>query len=72
MVPALGFWGWVKILFYMAPQIIDLVSRIVVLGENGIDWLATRKNINIYKDAVDKAQQTGDTSDVEAIFKPRH
>lgn len=67
----LGFWGWVVLILRLLPDLISLVKRSIVWVDGKVDVASTRAKLAALAAATDKAQQTGDTSDVEAIFNPR-
>lgn len=68
---SLGFWGILKLLFQLLPEIIALIKAAVVWVDGKVDAEATKAKMKRLSAAIDRAQETGDTSDVEAIFNPK-
>jgi hypothetical protein len=67
----LTFWGVVKLVFTLLPDIISFIKKAVVFVNGQVDLAATKAKAATMLSAIGKAMETGDTSDVEAIFNPR-
>jgi hypothetical protein len=66
----LGFWGVLKLVFTLMPEIISIVKTLIVWGESGVDWIATKDRARKWSAAAKKARETGDTSGLEQMFNP--
>lgn len=67
----LSFWAVVKLLLSLLPELISIVKSVIVWVNGRIDLAETKKKMQAMSAAISKAQETGDTSDVEAIFNPK-
>lgn len=63
-------WATVKTILALLPEIISLVKSCFVWVDGEIDLIQTRYRAKEMLQAITKAKETGDTSDVEAIFNP--
>ena len=68
---ALGFWAALKLIWTFLPEIISFLKATVVIVDGAIDYVATKKKMAEYNSAADKAKETGDTSAVEDLFRPK-
>lgn len=66
----LGFWVGLWAIIKALPAIISFIKKIAVMVDTGIDWAQTSIKLAAFTKAYKKAEATGDTSDLEAIFNP--
>ena len=66
----MGFWAGLWAIIKALPAIIAFIKEIAVVVDKGIDWAQTKIKLAAFTTAYKKAEATGDTSDLEAIFNP--
>lgn len=50
------------------PQIIGVVSKVMSLVSKGISFIEIQNKLDEFDDAIEKANETKDTSDLENLF----
>lgn len=66
---AMGTWAVIKLIIALLPEIIEFVKRSAVLVNGAVDTVQTRAKAKEMLERRTLAEETGDTSAVEAIFR---